>query len=97
MVAMLAGNLLAIAASSLEMFRVVFALQGLQMAALHVSGLNILLEFAPAVAERPTYVGLGNTLTAPVAFAAALGGVAGLAVLLGRVRDPRHGMSAPGA
>ena len=117
MVAMLAGNLLAIAAPSLEMFRVVFALQGLQMAALHVSGLNILLEFAPAVAERPTYVGLGNTLTAPVAFAAplvaglfadaigfpavflaaALGGVAGLAVLLGRVRDPRHGMSAPGA
>jgi MFS family permease len=117
MVAMLAGNLLAIAAPSLEAFRVVFALQGLQMAALHVSGLNILLEFAPAVGERPTYVGLGNTLTAPVAFAAplaaglladatgfaavflaaALGGLAGLAVLLGRVRDPRHGASATGA
>lgn len=108
--AMLLGNLLALTAPSLGVFRAVFALQGLQLAALHVSGLNILLEFAPAVGERPTYVGLGNTLPAPVAFAAplagglmadalgfravflaaALGGLAGLAVLVGRVRDPRH-------
>ncbi|HET8578331.1 MAG TPA: MFS transporter [Methylomirabilota bacterium] len=71
--AALAGNLLALAAPSLDIFRAAFALQGLQLAALHVSGLNILLEFAPSVGARPTYVGLGNTLTAPVAFVAPLG------------------------
>ena len=70
----------------------------------------MLLEFAPSVAERPTYLGLGLTTMAPVAFAAPLlaglaadawgfrtvfaiagvFGLAALALLIGRVRDPRH-------
>jgi hypothetical protein len=32
----------------------------------------VLLEFAPGPAARPTYVGLGTTLTTPVAFGAPL-------------------------
>jgi len=37
-----------------------------------VSSLNILLEMAPALSERPTYVGLGRSAVAPIACAAAL-------------------------
>jgi MFS family permease len=66
--AMGAANVLALAAPSLEVFQIVFALAGVQMAAVHVSTLAILLEFAPTVEEQPTYVGLGNTLLAPVMF-----------------------------
>jgi MFS family permease len=51
---------------------VVFLLQGVQLAAANVSGLNVLLEFAPEAAARPTYVGLGTTLMTPVAFGAPL-------------------------
>jgi hypothetical protein len=32
----------------------------------------VLLEFAPGPVARPTYVGLGTTLTTPVAFGAPL-------------------------
>jgi MFS family permease len=74
--ALVLGNLGALAAPSLELFVIVFALQGVHLAAINVSGLNVLLEFAPDPAARPTYVGLGTTLLTPVAFGAPL--VAGL-------------------
>lgn len=70
------ANLVALAAPSIELFNLVFVLDGLYEAAMLTSGLNVLLELAPAPAERPTYVGLGRTAVAPVAFAAPL--VAGL-------------------
>jgi MFS family permease len=108
--ALLLANVVALAAPSLEVFTLVFALQGVQLAAVNVSGLNVLLEFAPGPAARPTYVGLGTTLLTPVAFgaplvaglmadafgfptvfaAAALGALAAMALLLGRVREPRQ-------
>ncbi|MGH7374919.1 MAG: MFS transporter [Candidatus Rokuibacteriota bacterium] len=108
--ALLLANVVALAAPSLEVFTLVFALQGVQLAAVNVSGLNVLLEFAPGPAARPTYVGLGTTLLTPVAFgaplvagltadafgfptvfaASALGALAAMALLLGRVREPRH-------
>jgi len=108
--ALLLANVVALAAPSLEVFTLVFALQGVQLAAVNVSGLNVLLEFAPGPAARPTYVGLGTTLLTPVAFgaplvaglmadafgfptvfaAAALGALAAMALLIGRVREPRH-------
>jgi MFS family permease len=108
--ALLLANLLALTAPSLEVFIVVFVLQGVHLAAVNVSGLNVLLEFAPSPAARPTYVGLGTTLLTPVAcgaplvaglmadalgfpavfVAAALGSLAGLGLLAGRVREPRH-------
>jgi len=104
------ANLGALAMPSLELFVTVFVLQGVHLAAVNVSGLSVLLEFAPTAAARPTYVGLGTTLLTPVAFgaplvaglmadavgfpvvfvAAAAGSLAGLGLLLGRVREPRH-------
>jgi len=60
----------ALAAPTLASYGVVFVLTGLQVASVNVSNLNVLLEFAPTPEERPTYVGLGTTLLAPVAFAA---------------------------
>jgi MFS family permease len=74
--ASIAGNVLALGAPSLDVFVAVFALVGVQIAAVNVSGMNVLLEFAPVVEQRPTYIGLGNTAVAPLAFAAPL--VAGL-------------------
>ncbi len=108
--ALLLANVVALAAPSLEVFTLVFVLQGVQLAAVNVSGLNVLLEFAPGPAARPTYVGLGTTLLTPVAFgaplvaglmadafgfqtifaAAALGALAAMVLLLGRVREPRY-------
>jgi MFS family permease len=108
--ALLLANVAALIAPSLELFAVVFVLQGIHVAAINVSGLNVLLEFAPTPSARPTYVGLGTTLLTPVAFGAPLfaggladllgfravfvtasiGSLAGLALLLGRVRDPRR-------
>ena len=73
---MVATNVVALTAPSLDVLTVVFALLGVHQAAVHVSTLNILLEFAPTVDERPTYVGLGTTSVAPVAFVSPL--VAGL-------------------
>jgi len=63
-----AGCLVALLAGSLGTFAIVFALVGVQQAAINVSALNVLLEFAPTADARPTYVGLGSTLMAPVAF-----------------------------
>ncbi len=70
--ALLSANLVALAAPSLEVFVLVFVLQGIHLAAASISGLNVLLEFAPAPEARPTYVGLGTTLMTPVAFGAPL-------------------------
>lgn len=70
--ATVAANVLALAAQSPEVFRVVFALSGVQVAAINVSALNVLLEFAPVADEQPTYVGLGNTSVAPITFVAPL-------------------------
>jgi len=68
--AALAGNLIAIAAPSLGVFGLVFVMLGIQIAAMNVSNLNVMLEFAPGPAAQPTYVGLGTTLLAPIAFGA---------------------------
>ena len=76
MAATAAANVVALLAPTLTAFEAVFVLTGLQTAAINVSALNVLLEFAPTPAERPTYIGLGTTSMAPVAFAAPL--VAGL-------------------
>jgi MFS family permease len=83
-VAGVAGNVLALSAPSLGVFAAVFALCGIQIASVSVSGMNVLLEFAPSPDERPTYVGLGSTLLAPFLFAAPLaaGMVADLAGFL---------------
>lgn len=72
------ANAVALAGPSLPLFSVVFALWGVHVAAINVSSLNVLLEFAPGMEERPTYVGLGTTSLAPLAFAAPL--LAGLMV-----------------
>ncbi len=76
--AMGAANLVALAAPSAGLLDIAFVLDGVYDSALLVSGLNILLELAPAVQERPTYIGLGRTAVAPIAFGAPL--VAGLLV-----------------
>ena len=70
--ATLAGNVVAIAAPTLGAFGVVFVMMGIQIAAMNVSNLNVMLEFAPETSAQPTYVGLGTTLQAPFAFVAPL-------------------------
>ena len=70
--AMSAANLVALLAPSVAMLDVVFVLDGVADAAIFVSGLAILLEMAPVAGERPTYVGLGRTAIAPLAFGAPL-------------------------
>jgi MFS family permease len=50
----------------------VFVLAGIQMASVALSNHNVMLEFAPTPNEQPTYVGLGATVMAPVAFGAPL-------------------------
>jgi len=70
--AMSAANLVALLAPSVAMLDVVFVLDGVADAAIFVSGLSILLEMAPVAGERPTYVGLGRTAIAPLAFGAPL-------------------------
>ena len=67
-----AANVVALSATSLSVFEAVFVLAGVQTAALNVSAMNVLLEFAPTPGERPTYIGLGTTSMAPVAFASPL-------------------------
>jgi MFS family permease len=77
MLAMMAANIVALVARSTDGLGAAFVLVGLHQAAVHVSHLNIFLEFAPADEERPTYIGLGSTSVAPFAFASPL--LAGLA------------------
>lgn len=77
---MVGANLIALGAPSLAVFTVTFALVGLHQAAVNVSAQNVLLEFAPAPEERPTYIGIGNTSVSPFAFGAPL--------LAGLLADP---------
>ena len=70
--ATLAGSLIALGAPTLAVFGVVFVMLGAQIAAMNVSALNVMLEFAPGLEEQPTYIGLGTTLMAPIAFGAPL-------------------------
>ena len=66
--AMLGANLVALGAPSLEVFSLVFVLSGMNQAGINVSSLNVLLEFAPTVEARPTYLGLARTALGPVVF-----------------------------
>jgi MFS family permease len=68
------ANVVALLAPSLGAFQAVFVLSGVHTAAINVSALNVLLEFAPTQDERPTYIGLGSTAVAPVAFVTPLVG-----------------------
>ena len=70
--AMTLANVIGLTATTLSSFSVLFAFAGVAQAAATVSNLNVLLEFAPAPEERPTYVGLGSTFVAPLAFGAPL-------------------------
>ena len=75
-VATVAGSMVALLATTLATFEATFVLVGFHTAAVSVSALNLLLEFAPTPDARPTYIGLGSTAMAPVAFATPLiGGV----------------------
>jgi MFS family permease len=67
------ANAIALAATSPGVFGLVFVLAGVQTASATISGLNVLLEFAPAAEAQPTYVGLGHTSLAPMAVAAPIG------------------------
>lgn len=71
-----AMNLVALATGSLGVFTTVFALNGLFNAAIQVSAVNVVLEFAPTTQQNPTYVGIERTFLAPFGFALPLmGGV----------------------
>ncbi|MDX1663320.1 MAG: MFS transporter [Candidatus Promineifilaceae bacterium] len=77
--AALAAYLLAWLAPDPRWFYAVFALLGLLLGGVLVSGILVVLEFAPA-GRRPTYVGLANTGVGVVGVTAPLVG-AGLAAL----------------
>ena len=72
--AIVSAGAMALLAPSLGAFGVVFVFFGVHVAAINVSALNVLLEFAPTAAARPTYIGLGLTSLAPIAFGAPLVG-----------------------
>ena len=63
--AMALAALVALVSSSQEWLLVTFVLMGAYLAADQVSALNIILEFCEPE-DRPTYIGLTNTLLAPV-------------------------------
>ena len=69
--AMASAAIVAFSAPSVQWLWMTFALLGTAIAALNVSSLNIILEFC-APEDRPTYIGLTNSLLAPVAVAAPL-------------------------
>jgi MFS family permease len=76
-----AAAIVASAASSVQWLWLTFAFLGAATAANNVSSVNIILEFC-APEDRPTYIGLTNTILTPVAvFAPLLGGA--LATLAG--------------
>ena len=70
--ASVAGNAVALAAASPGTFGVAFVLAGVQTASVMISGLSVLLEFAPVTEAQPTYLGLGHTSLAPAAFVSPL-------------------------
>jgi sugar phosphate permease len=63
------GNVVAAGAQSVRALEPVFALLGVYYASIHISARTILLELAREE-ERPTYIGLSNTLLAPLTFSA---------------------------
>jgi MFS family permease len=63
--------IVALASNSVWMYYVVFALIGAANAGFIVSDLSIVMEFGPEV-QRPTYIGLARTLSAPFLFIAPL-------------------------
>jgi MFS family permease len=65
----MAMNLIALTAGSLSVFSAVFALNGVFNAAIQVSAVTVLLEFAPTPRQNPTYVGIERTFLAPFGFA----------------------------
>ncbi len=69
--AAIASALLACGASEAWGFYIVFTLAGVANVAFTTLGLTMTLEFG-AEAERPAYIGLANTLTAPAAILAPL-------------------------
>jgi MFS family permease len=71
-IAAFAASVTALTASSVALFSIAFVLAGVQMASVALSNHNVMLEFAPTADEQPTYVGLGATAMAPVAFGAPL-------------------------
>ena len=62
---MAAAALIALVAPTQRWLLITFVLMGATLAADQVSALNIILEFCEAK-DRPTYIGLTNTLLAPV-------------------------------
>ena len=67
--------LLAVWANSINLFYVVFALTGAALSLEMIASLNIVLEFGPTE-ERPTYIGLANTIRSPfLGLAPILGGI----------------------
>jgi len=104
-----AAALTALFASSLTVFYACFFFAGGYISATLIANMNLVLEFCPPE-ERPKYIGLSNSLAAPVfALSPVLGGriadrwsypalfvltavlvLAGLLVLVFRVRDPRR-------
>lgn len=79
--AMAMAALSALVSGALTGIYIAFALMGAALAAEMISATSILLEFAPP-AERPTYIGLSNTLVAPFRILAPIIGGA-LAAALG--------------
>ena len=71
--AVIVGNSAALLSTRVEEVYAVFLCTAIATAAGAVSGLNLTMEFAPP-ADRPTYIGLSSTLTAPVALLAPLAG-----------------------
>jgi MFS family permease len=63
-----AMNVVALAAGSLNVFSIVFAFNGFFNAAIQVSAVTVLLEFAPTTQQNPTYVGIERTFLAPFGF-----------------------------
>jgi MFS family permease len=61
-------NVVPLVAGSIGVFSVVFALNGLFNAAIQVSAVSVLLEFAPTPEQNPTYVGIERTFLAPFGF-----------------------------
>ena len=81
-------NVVALTAGSRGLFASVFALHGAFNAAIQVSAVNVLFEFAPTARQNPTYVGIERTFLAPFGFALPLLGgliidVAGYGVVFG--------------
>jgi len=75
----MAALALALTARSPQILNVVFALLGFGGAGVILGDLSIALEFGP-VPERPTYIGLARTVTAPAIFLAPIVGGAIIAV-----------------